>query len=263
MKISIITVCRNAAEDLRFTIDNLKKFKSENLEYIVVDGASQDNTLQILKENEDFVSKFVSEKDSGIYDAMQKGLSMATGDWVNFMNAGDCFDENFSPEEIFDLQTADVGVIYGDYRVRYATFSEVRKAENLKELWTSVRFCHQSAFYKRATAENFPFKKGLITADFEQAWRMYNEGVIFLYLPKTIASFAHTGVSSKTKVRIQNEIRQTITANDKRLSTRLSFFWRGLRVSLTEKLRNLLPTFVFEKLQMLKNRKISTKLHSE
>jgi hypothetical protein len=179
---------------------------------------------------------------------------MATGDWVNFMNAGDCFDENFSPEEIFAFIDTDCGVIYGDYHVRYETFSEVRKAESLEELWTSVRFCHQSAFYKRCIAEKYPFKSGLITADFEQAWRMYNNGIKFLYLPKIIASFAHTGVSSKTKVKIQNEIRQIITATDKRFSTRLKFFWRGLRVMLTEKLRNLLPVFLFEKLQKIKNK---------
>lgn len=253
-KISIITVCFRAAEDLRFTIESLKKFRSENLEYIVIDGGSEDETLSVIKEQEDFIDFWVSEKDKGIYDAMQKGVRAARGTWVNFMNAGDCFETGFTPEKILAHDDGQSGVIYGDYRVRYKTFSEVRKAEPLGELWTSVRFCHQSAFYRRELLEKFPFSHGLITADFEQAWRMYLAGVNFSYLPETIASFAHTGVSSKTKIRIQTEIEQTILKSDRRFSSFWKFRLRFFRVWLTEKIRALLPERLFEKLQKNKNR---------
>ncbi len=88
--LSVVTVTRNAAPLLRRTIASVAAQKSSNLEYIVVDGASTDNSVGIIKESP-VVGKYVSEPDKGIYDAMNKGARMASGEWILFMNAGDTF----------------------------------------------------------------------------------------------------------------------------------------------------------------------------
>lgn len=89
MTISIITICYNAASDLEKTIKSVAAQKFKDFEYIVIDGQSKDSTLDIIKRNEDVISKWVSEPDKGIYDAMNKGIRMAEGDWLIMMNAGD------------------------------------------------------------------------------------------------------------------------------------------------------------------------------
>ena len=91
MRLTVITVCYQAAEMLQKTIDSVSQQDYKPLEYIVVDGGSTDGTLDIIARHQDIITRWVSEPDRGIYDAMNKGVTMATGEWVIFMNAGDTF----------------------------------------------------------------------------------------------------------------------------------------------------------------------------
>ena len=92
--ISVITVCYQAAEPLQKTILSVRQQYYQPLEFIVVDGGSTDGTRDIIARHQDIITRWVSEPDRGIYDAMNKGVSMATGEWVIFMNAGDTFAAN-------------------------------------------------------------------------------------------------------------------------------------------------------------------------
>lgn len=97
IKISIITINFNNAAGLKKTLESIKNLKCPNgveLESIVVDGASRDNSVDIIKSYTDTVTRYVSEPDNGIYDAMNKGIRIASGQWLNFMNSGDCFFSN-------------------------------------------------------------------------------------------------------------------------------------------------------------------------
>ena len=106
-KISVVTICFNAQEDLLKTIDSVKSLEYSNLEYIIVDGGSSDNTKSIIAQHQQFVSKWVSEPDNGIYDAMNKGILMCTGEWVIFMNAGDVFHSKIVLNEVFSTSFKD------------------------------------------------------------------------------------------------------------------------------------------------------------
>ena len=100
MKISIITVCYNSASTIEKTIQSVAKQSYSNIEYVVVDGNSKDNTLVIIKNNQKTITKWISEPDKGLYVAMNKGISMSTGDIIGILNSDDIFTDNFVLEKI-------------------------------------------------------------------------------------------------------------------------------------------------------------------
>jgi len=94
--ISVITICYNPGDDLLPTIQSVINQKDCNLEYIIIDGKSSDGSVELIRQiaEKDDRIKWISQKDEGIYDAMNKGIDLATGNWLNFMNAGDKFANN-------------------------------------------------------------------------------------------------------------------------------------------------------------------------
>ena len=91
MKLSIITVCFNSQNTLQRTINSLASQTYPDIEYIIIDGDSRDNTVCLIKENQSLINRWVSEPDEGIYDAMNKGIALATGDVIGFLNSDDVF----------------------------------------------------------------------------------------------------------------------------------------------------------------------------
>ena len=113
---SVITITYNAAATLEDTIQSVITQTYHHIEYIVVDGASKDSTLQIAEKYRTNISKLISEPDKGLYDAMNKGIGMATGDYLIFLNAGDCFHDDSTLQRIVSglkgLELPDI--IYGN-----------------------------------------------------------------------------------------------------------------------------------------------------
>ena len=101
-KISIVTVTYNCKDTVEKTIQNVLKQTYPNIEYIVIDGNSTDGTKEIIERYADRLAYWVSEPDKGIYDAMNKGIKAATGDWILFRNSGDYFFEPSTVEKVFD-----------------------------------------------------------------------------------------------------------------------------------------------------------------
>ena len=122
MKISIVTVSYNAAAEIEPTLLSVAEQTHPDIEYLVVDGASGDGTLDIVNRYRDSVDVLVSEKDGGIYDAMNKALRLATGEAVIFMNAGDFYLSRYVVELAaeFLTRTPDADVVYGGIEVRYS-----------------------------------------------------------------------------------------------------------------------------------------------
>lgn len=112
-RISVITVCLNAAPSMKITLESVISQKYTNKEIIIIDGASVDGTLDVVKLYSSHIDRIVSEKDRGIYDAMNKGVALATGDYCIFMNAGDTFADCDTLAKAFQ-KPADADVLYGD-----------------------------------------------------------------------------------------------------------------------------------------------------
>lgn len=190
-KISIITICYNSDRFIEKTIKSVTNQSYRNFEYIIVDGHSKDNTINIIKQYEDKVTKWISEPDRGIYDAMNKGIKMATGDWIIFMNSGDNFVDNNVLSSIFDKAVDEKTlIIYGNVINDWGTYKEYKKAYPLKTISYRMPFCHQAAFVRRAVLIENQFDLSYkYAADYNQFYNLFYKysQQTFKYIPVNIA----------------------------------------------------------------------------
>src|SRR5690349_11491988 len=140
--VTVVTVVFNDVHNIEKTILSVLNLEYKPLEYIIVDGASTDGTTDIIRKYSDRIKRWITEPDKGIYDAMNKGIAMATGDWINFMNSGDRFA---SPGSLTFFEKApQADVVYGRARIEYPSFSREWKNSPISEMWKGMAFCHQA-----------------------------------------------------------------------------------------------------------------------
>lgn len=136
MKISLITVCYNSEATLETTIKSVIEQTYKNIEYIVIDGNSTDKTKDIIQSNIDLIDIYISEDDDGVYDAMNKGIKLATGDVIGFLNSDDFFKSSLvlsKINEIFEVKKADIS--YGN--MHYVLRDNIK---NIRRLWISGEY---------------------------------------------------------------------------------------------------------------------------
>ena len=207
-KTAVITVVLNAEKTIERALKSVLDQTYTDLEYIVVDGGSTDGTLKIIEDYkplfEDKGVKFTchSGKDNGIYDAMNKGLSMVSSDagWVNFLNADDYYADERVLEELFPSQYDEsVGAIYGDSIILRENGQQYRKsASDIDSINYKCPFVHQALFVRYGIIRNYPFSmKWRLASDYEQWVRMYIHGVQYEYIKRDIIVFDASGASGK------------------------------------------------------------------
>jgi glycosyltransferase involved in cell wall biosynthesis len=188
--ITVITVVRNGEETLEQTILSVVNQTYQNIEYIVIDGASTDATLDIIKKYEDKIDYWLSEPDEGIYYAMNKGIDLATGEWINFMNSGDGFYAIDILKDIFLRYIDDtIGVIYGNTRKIYPKYTKIDIPPRIDYMKKSLPFCHQSSFVRHKLMNQkfiLHFKQA---ADNKFFYNLYKNNISFLYIDKTIVNY--------------------------------------------------------------------------
>lgn len=200
-KMSIITVCFNAVSVIEKTILSVLAQQYQNIEYIVIDGGSKDGTVDILEKYASKISYWVSEPDNGIYDAMNKGVRVSTGDYIGFINAGDKYVSDSVIGEVSHLiQTHDPDVVYGDVVLAYSHGKYMAKPLELDLFDRLFPFSHPASFVKALRIKNNPFDLTYkIVADYNLFYCLFKKGCTFKYLPLPIAEFeAETGLSSKS-----------------------------------------------------------------
>jgi glycosyltransferase involved in cell wall biosynthesis len=156
--VSIITVTLNSANLLKKTISSVIEQTYPNIEFIIIDGGSNDSTHRYIKENKNHISYYKSEKDNGIYDAMNKGIAQAKGQYLQFLNAGDYYCSEASLKKLIEVSNNDYDILYGDILLKHEKRSLRRhhkamqfNLQNLKQFGTGV-LCHQAMLVKRAIA---------------------------------------------------------------------------------------------------------------
>jgi glycosyltransferase involved in cell wall biosynthesis len=207
MKISIITVCYNAEAHLKRCIESVLQQDYNNVEYVIVDGASKDNTVAIVESYGGRISKFVSEPDNGIYDAMNKGLALATGDVVGILNADDMYADStvlsqimseFKSDSELQAVCTDVG-IYKDSELNKLYRYYKASAFKLWQFRFGTQPPHPGFFIKRECYLNHGnFDENYrISADFDILLRMLKvHGVNYKNIPLLSVKMQHGGASN-------------------------------------------------------------------
>lgn len=209
-KVTIITICYNCADDLERTIKSVLLQDYKNIEYIVVDGGSKDGTLKVIEKYAGRISRWVSEPDSGIYNAMNKGLRMATGDWVNFMNAGDALHDcnvvSRFAETIDDR--AEVVLAYGKTLAISNGTKRKYKTYPLKTISYRTPFCHQAVFTKNLGQEILYDERYKIVADYALFYGLYYKygASSFLRMDFIVAEYdVEGGLSKSPKLKYEQQ----------------------------------------------------------
>lgn len=188
-KISIVTVVYNDENNILRTIESVASQTFQDKEYLVIDGCSSDGTIQIIKQNLDKIDKFVSEPDKGIYDAMNKAIDLAEGEWIIFMNSGDVFVDNKVLSNIFNKQISkNINFIYSDYYVG---------SKLVDSSFNKGFLLHQAVIYKRKMHERYGYyqvTKPYIISDFMFFMRFVPEETLKVDVP--IARNDLAGVSN-------------------------------------------------------------------
>lgn len=193
-KLSIITVCYNAENEIARTIESVLKQTFNDFEYIIVDGASTDSTLNIVNSYKSSIQQIISEPDKGIYDAMNKGIKMANGEWVIMMNAGDLFASNTVLEEIFSGNIPDyIEFIYSDVFVKNKNLWNICPMD-----FDKGGLNHQCVIYKKKLHQSIGYyivTPNLIISDYLFFIQVPRESV--MKTSHIIAKYEGGGASSK------------------------------------------------------------------
>lgn len=243
-KISIITIVYNDKDHILETMESIISQTYPHIEYIIIDGKSFDGTTQIieskitslatitkkniskdsslpessatlyleakLNSNPHFSFKFLSQKDSGIYDAMNKGIDLASGVWCNFMNSGDRFYNESCVLELFKQYNSYIAngggavfIIYGDTQIFYSsTESKILKSKTASHKYHH-HFIHQSSFIESSLMKRYKYDtKFKIAGDTEFFTKAYNNGFGFKHFDVVISSFNVEGISSSLSFRM-------------------------------------------------------------
>ncbi len=242
--VSIITVSFNSSKTIEKTILSVINQTYKNIEYIIIDGSSTDGTLDIINKFKDRISYFISEKDGGIYDAMNKGSIVAHGKYLNFMNSDDYFFSDSVIEECAQYLDGINDIVYGNTEVRHEEFrSDKIQINNLpKDLWKKP-VNHQSSFIKRETMLKYGYNiTNKIIADYEFFLNVYYKNGKIIKINKTIASYYGGGYSGVNKKQSIKDWYKTIKKFDHRFTIKLWYIWRKLDIlhSITKVLKKML-----------------------
>lgn len=230
---SIITICYNAEATLEKTIQSVLAQTYPNVEYIVVDGASKDNTLAIINRYRPQLAKVVSEPDKGLYDAMNKGIGLATGNYLCFLNAGDTFFSANTLQEMVATLPADKqpDVIYGETALVDAEghFVRMRRLQAPEVLtWRSFRqgmlVCHQAFFARRELVPQYDLQYRF-SADFDWCIRIMKQSHLLHNTHLTVVNYLDEGLTTRNQKASLKERFRIMAKHYGLFSTLLHHLW--------------------------------------
>jgi glycosyltransferase involved in cell wall biosynthesis len=226
MKISIITCTYNSFKTIRDTLLSVQGQDYANIEYIIIDGGSNDGTIELVSNFSALVTKFVSQADQGIYDAMNHGISLATGDVIGFLHSDDVFADSNALSRVAEcFKSRDLDVLYAD--IVYFQSDDTNK---VVRRYRSHRFApdmiawgwmpaHPSLFLKRSVYDRYGnFKIDYkIAGDYEYVARIFKSNTLkYCYLPEVLVKMRLGGVSTggvKNSILLNQEVMRACREN--------------------------------------------------
>ncbi|MCG3708944.1 glycosyltransferase [Aliarcobacter butzleri] len=205
-KVTVVTVTYNAEKYLEQTIKSVIEQDYPNIEYIIIDGASSDKTVDIINKYEKYITYWISEPDSGIYDAMNKGIDIATGEWINFMNAGDSFTELSTISNVINNLDKNTDIIAGDIYYLENSKSTYKKSYGLDKKFDGMFCCHQAMFVKTYLMKKYKFNTIYkIVADYDFTLKCAMNNYNFQFVDFAVANFLSGGISETNKIQAKIE----------------------------------------------------------
>jgi glycosyltransferase involved in cell wall biosynthesis len=198
--VTIVTVVYNGIENLEKTIQSVINQDYGSLDYVIVDGGSTDGSVDVIRKYESKISKWVSEKDNGIYAAMNKGIEMASGEWICFLNSGDVFVDSRIVGTVVEKITQfeeNQDIVYGNILVRKADGSFKERIAKEPCNIHRMHFCHQSAFVRRELLQKIRFdERHRMSADLKFFKQCYYNGTRFVHLNFPVVIYDTSGISN-------------------------------------------------------------------
>lgn len=218
--LSIIMVSYNAENTIKRAIDSIMEQTYDNFEVVFIDGQSSDHTCDIIKDaikrlkERGIGTKFISEPDSGVYDAMNKGAKNASGLWTTYMNADDRYYDDSVLERVMSCVDTSKDIVYGDTVFVKGDEKKIEKAKNIKTIIKHLPFCPQAAFIKTSLQQEYLFDTQYkISADYDFFLRAYLNQKEFQQINDIVAEFYFGGISNRnlkqtyledTSVKVKN-----------------------------------------------------------
>lgn len=267
MKCTVVTVCYNAETVIEKTLLSVLNQDFTEYEYVIVDGKSDDGTLLIVK---NYQAKFeargisvhvLSERDKGVYDAMNKALKIAQGQWVIYMNAGDLFYSNQTMKLFMadKFLTNDSEILYGDTMITRDGYYKRYDSLDMNEIVNQLPFCHQSVFVKRSLLVEYKFDTNyLYAADYDLFVRLYNDRKKFKQVNYIVSVYALGGLSAKNAKKTMKEYKLIKYKHDWAVNEKPIYDV----VDAAKRWGIKVITLIFPKLYYTKQRGWSPKLHS-
>lgn len=259
---TIITINFNNAAELERTISSVAAQKFAPKEYLIVDGGSTDNSPLIMEAQRTAIDQVVSEPDRGIYDAMNKGVALARGEWILFLNSGD----SLAAEDVLnriaeDARSPEVDILLGSAYVRYSDGTgRLQEAERPEELIYGMICSHQAMLARRRLLVAMPFTIGKMRSDYAFALRAWRRGLRFKILDFVIAEVAAGGWSDRDRISSLRE-RWALLREEGAVTTSLMlhFGWSFSLAVLSPMIKSLLPDRTISMIRTLKLRYLGTR----
>lgn len=237
--ISIITVVYNGIHSIKGTILSVISQSYKNIEFIVIDGGSSDGTIDIITEYRDHITFWASEKDTGIYNAMNKGIQKANGDWICFLNSGDTFVNTDTVSNVvreINKISESIEIIYGNILIRTQNGNYKEKVAKEPCNLQRMHFCHQSAFVKSNLLKKYLFDETYkLSADLKFFKQCFYDNHQSIHLNFPVVIYDTEGISNTNRQAGLKENIEIIKEIDKGLNKflfliRLYFviYWRKL-----------------------------------
>lgn len=229
LKFSIITVCFNSSTYIEKAIQSVLNQTYQNVEYVVVDGASTDGTVEIINRYADDIDAFISESDTGLYNAMNKGIAKATGDILFFLNSDDQFcDENVIADVAEDfVEKPDLEIVYGNVLMDSARGLSrwVQMQEITRKKLAGITINHQSIFTRKEIFEmtNGFSEKYKVVSDYDWLMKLVHSDIKFRHIDRDIVIFSVTGLSHTSEWEDERIIAMKSYYSDLEI-----FMWRRL-----------------------------------
>lgn len=253
--LTVVTVVLNDVTHIEKTLQSVTSQSFNKFQYIVVDGGSTDGTLEVIQRYVDSIDILIIENDNGIFDAMNKGLKAATGEWINFMNSGDVYSSETVLITLIEELTVKCDVVYGDYEVCYGDFVVRVQSKEIGSLWKGMVCSHQSIFFRTGKLKEIGFDGCYqIAADHAQLYQLIEKGCVVNYFPYTIAKASSGGVSDtmrvisiKEKWTLAKQYRKGIYVNLYYIYLIADAYFRGF-------IKSILPVNIVKIVQMKRKR---------